>query len=85
LAINDLAPVCVPVIGDNVNVQPSVTTILNHNFDQTIDERQVSASVSTSAVASVPHPEEISLSSPSAITQTDLRDAKPEQNPFVSY
>jgi hypothetical protein len=44
-------------------------------------EHQVAALVSTLAVASVAHPEEISLFSPNAIIQADLR----EQNPSVSY
>ena len=54
-------------------------------IDQTIRERQVSASVSTLAVASIAHPKENSLSSPNVITQADLVDTKSEQNPSVSY
>ena len=54
-------------------------------IDQTIHERQVSASVSTLAVASVAHPKENSLSSPNVITQPDLVYTKSEQIPFVSH
>ena len=54
-------------------------------IDQTTHERRVSASVSTLTVASVPHPEEISLSSPNVITQANLVHTKSEQNPSVSY
>ena len=56
-------------------------------IDQTTHERQVSPSVSTLAVASVIHPEENFLSSPSAIMHANLRCTKPEQkkqNPSVS-
>ena len=54
-------------------------------IDQTTHERQVSASVSTLAVASVAHPEENSLSFPNVITQADLEYTKLELNPSVSY
>ena len=56
-------------------------------IDQTTRERQVSASVSTLAVASVAHPEENSLSSPNVITQANLvyTKSESEQNPSVSY
>ena len=59
-------------------------------IDQTARERQVSASVSTLAVASVAHSEENSLSSPNVITQANLMKAnlvctKSEQYPSVSY
>ena len=54
-------------------------------IDQTTHERRVSASVSTSAAASVAHPEESSLSFPNVITQADFVYVKPEQNPSVSY
>ena len=53
-------------------------------IDQTTHERQVSASVSTLAVASVAHPEENSLSFPNVITQADLEYTKLELNPSVS-
>ena len=52
-------------------------------IDQTTQERHVAASISTLGVASVARPEEISLSSPNAIAQADLR--RSEQNPSVSY
>ena len=54
-------------------------------IDQTTHEGLVSASVSTLAVASVAHPEENSLSSPSVIAQADLVYTNSEQNPSVSY
>ena len=55
-------------------------------IDQTTHERQIVASASTLAVASVAHPEEISLSSPNAaIMQPNLRYTNPEQNPTVSF
>ena len=54
-------------------------------IDQTTHECQVSASVSTLAVASVAHPEENSLSFPNVITQADLEYTKLELNPSVSY
>ena len=54
-------------------------------IDQTTHERQVSASISTLAVASVAHPKDNSLSSPNVITQADLVYTKSEQNPSVSY
>ena len=53
-------------------------------IDQTTHERQVSASVSTLAVASVAHLEENSLSSPNVITQANLVYTNSEQNPSVS-
>ena len=53
-------------------------------IDQTTRERQVSASVSTLAVASVAHLEENSLSSPNVITQANLVYTNSEQNPSVS-
>jgi hypothetical protein len=65
-------------------VYPVSTILLNHIIDQTIQERQVSASVTNSAVTSVAHQEEISLSSPVTITPK-LRYTKPEENPCVSY
>ena len=54
-------------------------------IDQITHERQVSASVSNLAVASVAHSEENSLSFPNVITQADLVDTKSEQIPSVSY
>ena len=54
-------------------------------IDQATREHRVSASVSTSAVASVAHPEENPLFSPNVITQADLVYTKSEQNPSVSY
>ena len=54
-------------------------------IDQATNERQVSASVSTLAVASVAHPKDNSLSSPNVITQADLVYTKSEQIPSVSY
>ena len=55
-------------------------------IDQTSHERQIAAAASTLAVASVAHPEEISLFSPNtAVTQADLRYTNPEQNPSASY
>ena len=54
-------------------------------IDQTTHERQVSASVSTLAVASEAHPEENSLSSPNVVTQANLVYTNLEQNPSVSY
>ena len=54
-------------------------------IDQATNERQVSASVSTLAVASVAHPEENSFSSPNVVTQPDLVYKKSEKNPSVSY
>ena len=55
-------------------------------IDQTTREHQVADSASTLAIASVAHPEEISLSSlNAAIMQADLRYTNPEQNPSVSY
>ena len=84
LAIDDLVTVSgVPVTGIIVNAQPSPYLILI--IYQTTHERQVPASASALAVASVVAPEEISLSSPNIITQANLRDAKSEQNPSVSY
>ena len=53
-------------------------------IDQTTRERQVSASVSTLAVASVAPPEENSLSSPNVITHANLVHTKSEQIPSVS-
>ena len=54
-------------------------------IDQTTHERRVSASVSTLAVTSVPHPEEDSLSSSNFEAQANLVYTKSEQNPSVSY
>ena len=54
-------------------------------IDQTIHERQVSASVSTLAVAPVTHPEENSLSAPNVATQANLMYTKSKQNLSVSY
>ena len=54
-------------------------------IDQATHERRVSSSVSTLAVASVAHPEEISFSSPNVTTQADSVYTKSEQNPSVSY
>ena len=53
--------------------------------DETTRERQISAPLSTLAVASVAHPEENSLSSPNVITQANLAYTNSEQNPSVSY
>ena len=53
-------------------------------IDQTTRERQVSASVSTLAVASVAHPVENLLSSPNVVTQANLVYTNSEQNPSVS-
>ena len=54
-------------------------------IDQITHERQLSASVSNSAAASVAHPEENSLSFPNVITQADLVYTESEQIPSVSY
>ena len=54
-------------------------------IDQATHERQVFASVSPLAVASVAQPKENSLSSPNVITQADLVHTRSEQIPSVSY
>ena len=55
-------------------------------IDQITHERQIAGPTSTLSVASVAHPDEISLSSPNAaIMQADLRYTNPEQNSSVSY
>ena len=52
---------------------------------QTTHEPQFPASVSTLAVASAAHLEEISLSSRNAVMQADSRYTKAEQDSSVSY
>ena len=52
-------------------------------IDQTTHEGQVPESVSTLAVASVAHRQEISLSSPNTVAQVEAR--RSEQNSSVSY
>ena len=54
-------------------------------IDQATHERQVTASVSTLAVASIAQPKDNSLSSPNVITQADLVHTRSEQIPSVSY